>query len=286
MPNTRFAEHLSVVLELPENHPILNAVTLPARWQVLRSPPMDGAWNMACDLWMMEVAKSTGNGILRVYSWSRPTVSFGRNERALDHYSAESLAAAGLDAVRRPTGGRALLHSREVTYAVAIPIPQDTTWQAAYDATNQIVLSAMQILGVPAEIVGEDTATTTDTLPRGAPCFAGASRGEIAVNGAKLVASAVWRDRAAFLQHGSILLHDDQMLLTTIANSGIPLPEPAAALSGLLTQIPSFDAVANAIEVATKQIADVVTWKLSADDTTAIKKVREQLEQTSWLWRS
>lgn len=241
---------------------------------------------MACDLWMMEVAKLSGNGILRVYSWEHPTVSFGRNERALDHYSADSLAEAGLDAVRRPTGGRALLHSREVTYAVAIPLPQDTTWQAAYDATNLMLVNAMRTLGVLAEIVGADKATTTDTLPKGAPCFAGASRGEIAVNGSKLIASAVWRDRAAFLQHGSILLHDDQMLLTTIANSGIPRPEPAAALSGVLPETPSFNAVADAIELATKQIAEVVTWTLSADDTTAIQKLREQLQQSSWLWRS
>ena len=277
-----FRAHLSTVSELTVNA----SVTLPRQWRLLRSPSLDGAWNMACDLWLMEVAKTSGEGVLRVYSWLRPTVSFGRNERALDFYSDQSLTEAGLEAVRRPTGGRALLHSREVTYAVALPIASNISWPSAYDAVNQILLSAMRALGVNAIIVGADTATTSTTLPRGAPCFAGASRGEIAVDGAKLVASAAWRDRGAYLQHGSILLHDDQMLLTTIANAGLPRPEPAAALSGLLHAIPSFEAVADAIERATKDRADAVTWTLSADDNIAIERVRDRLVQPSWLWRS
>ena len=213
-------------------------------------------------------------------------MSFGRNEPAFDFYSDHSLSAAGLDAVRRPTGGRALFHSREVTYAVALPIDPETSWQTAYDAVNQILLSAMRSLGVGATIVGAETATTSSMLPKGAPCFAGASQGEIAVRGAKLVASAVWRDRRAYLQHGSILLHDDQMLLKTIAKAGLPLPEPAAALSGLLSEIPSFDSVAHAIELATKKRADVVTWTLSGDDNIAIERVRDRLLEPSWLWRS
>ncbi|MDQ6611581.1 MAG: hypothetical protein M3Y64_04035 [Gemmatimonadota bacterium] len=241
---------------------------------------------MACDLWLMEQAKLTGQTTLRVYSWLRPTVSFGRNERARNFYSAKSLAACNLDAVRRPTGGRALLHNREVTYSVTMPIPSAISWQLAYNAVNQILLTAVQTLGVPASIVESAAATVSSSLQPGAPCFAGASRGEIAVAGAKLVASAVWRDRDTFLQQGSILLHDDQMLLTTIADAGIPLPKPAATLSELLPTVPPFDSVADAIEAAARQHVQTVVWAPSTSDAVAIGGVRERLGQSSWLWRS
>ncbi|MEO7363148.1 MAG: hypothetical protein ABI120_22635, partial [Gemmatimonadaceae bacterium] len=102
----------------------------------------------------MAAAREYAVGILRVYEWSAPTVSFGRHERTVGIYSPESLANAGLSAVRRPTGGRALLHSRELTYSVSLPIPDETPWATAYDCVNERLLCAMLAMGIPARIVG------------------------------------------------------------------------------------------------------------------------------------
>ena len=84
-------------------------------------PPRSGSENMARDSALMDRARATGERIFSVYSWERPTLSLGRNQTAKDRYDLREMDARGIDVVRRPTGGRALLHWREVTYSVAAP---------------------------------------------------------------------------------------------------------------------------------------------------------------------
>ena len=90
-------------------------------WLLLIDAPHDGAWNMALDEALMEAAEAEGLKSLRLYAWDPPTLSFGRNEPALRRYDRAAIAARGLATVRRPTGGRAVWHHREVTYSVAAP---------------------------------------------------------------------------------------------------------------------------------------------------------------------
>ncbi|MBC8085677.1 MAG: hypothetical protein H7Z40_00310, partial [Phycisphaerae bacterium] len=196
---------------------------------------------MACDLTMLEMARDERAGFLRVYGWSEPTVSFGRNERTLGIFSPEALSAAGLAAVRRPTGGRALLHHREVTYSVAIPMEDDLRWQQAYRAVNELLQRALVGLGVPASLVESRKAGVREPQGLGGVepsgvglsevCFSGIAQGELAVNGRKIVASSVWRERGAYLQHGSIPIFDDQTMLVAAFGGSIAPPEPAAVLS-------------------------------------------------------
>src|SRR5687768_14706976 len=93
----------------------------PMRWRVLLTPPLPGADNMALDEALLERARDSGEAVARVYTWSRPTLSLGRNQTAAGRYDLALAAALGIDVVRRPTGGRAVLHHRELTYAVAAP---------------------------------------------------------------------------------------------------------------------------------------------------------------------
>ena len=76
---------------------------------------------MALDEALMSRARRSGETVLRVYGWAAPTLSFGRHQRALGEYDEAALLRAGVGVVRRPTGGRALLHDREVTYSVTAP---------------------------------------------------------------------------------------------------------------------------------------------------------------------
>jgi lipoate-protein ligase A len=101
-------------------------------WRLLDSGALDGAEQMALDSGLMDRARQTGETVLRVYRWTRPTLSFGRHETVAGHFDRARLAAAGVDAVRRPTGGRVLLHDREVTYSVTAPIAADESLRVSY----------------------------------------------------------------------------------------------------------------------------------------------------------
>src|SRR5918999_2420397 len=107
------------------------------RWRLLLTDPASGPENMALDEALMDRARATGEWVLRVYSWSRPTLSVGRHQRARDAYDPVTLAAEGLFIVRRPTGGRAILHEREVTYSVTGPAAVAGTVRESYQRINR-----------------------------------------------------------------------------------------------------------------------------------------------------
>lgn len=188
---------------------------LAPRWRLLVSPPADGVTNMAVDAALLADARRTGVATFRVYAWDRPTLSLGRHERARDRFSAAALEAEGVGVVRRPTGGRALLHHREVTYSVAAPaaLPMGES----YAAINALLLDALRALGVAAAPAAP---ARRPLRPEGAACFAEPAAGELVVDGAKLVGSAQLREEGALLQHGSILLADDQWRIARLRTPG------------------------------------------------------------------
>src|SRR4028119_220945 len=91
------------------------------RWRLIDTPPAPGAWNMAVDEALAESVRQGGLPVLRLYRWSPRCLSLGRNQPARGRYDTAALAARGIDVVRRPTGGRAVLHDRELTYCAALP---------------------------------------------------------------------------------------------------------------------------------------------------------------------
>ena len=86
------------------------------RWRLIDTAPAPGAWNMAVDEALMERVRGGGAPVLRFYRWEPACLSLGRNQPATGAYDAAAIAARGVDVVRRPTGGRAVLHHRELTY--------------------------------------------------------------------------------------------------------------------------------------------------------------------------
>ena len=201
------------------------------RWRWLKSPDAPAALQMAVDVGLMDRARETGESVLRVYGWARPTLSFGRHETVLGRYDPSDLARAEYDAVRRPTGGRVLLHDGEVTYSVTAPATDDEPLRVAYERINRLLAAALVRLGVRAEGA---RAVTRERRPGRDACFAAPSAGELVVDGRKLVASAQRRADGALLQHGSILLVDRQATLAALAREPMPLPAPAATLESAL----------------------------------------------------
>src|SRR5438034_10170875 len=110
------------------------------RWRTLLTSPSPGVENMALDEALMERAAATGEWICRLYAWSEPTVSFGRNQSAARHYDRTRLSERRLPAVRRPTGGRAILHHREITYSVAAPVSGAGGLHESYLLINRLLV--------------------------------------------------------------------------------------------------------------------------------------------------
>jgi lipoate-protein ligase A len=255
------------------------------RWRLLVAPPRRGAENMARDVALMRRARETGESVFSIYGWSQPTLSFGRNQRAIGCYDMEQILSLGIDTVRRPTGGRSLLHNREVTYSVTAPLQAGVALRDSYERINLILLTALRSLGVGASVATPDGAATP---PDNSPCFAAPSRGELITDGRKLVGSAQWREAGALLQHGSILIEDDQSLipLVSLGQNGSSTITPPATLTEALGRKPVFDEIAGALVGALREIEDCQAN--SIDESEVGDSTRAELprfENEVWTWR-
>ena len=179
---------------------------------------------MAIDCALLDLVRSEGGAVLRVYHWHPHCLSFGRHEPALRRYGQEKVLARGVDVVRRPTGGRAVWHARELTYALAQPA-DGISLRASYRAIHGMMADAVRRLGAPALLAADPPRVRG--LGAGA-CFAQPVGGEVVVAGRKIVGSAQLREDGALLQHGSMLLEDDQSLVRELAGSAA---EPAAEIT-------------------------------------------------------
>jgi lipoate-protein ligase A len=196
--------------------------------------------------------------------------------------------------VRRPTGGRAILHWREVTYSVTAPLgalaPADAPLAAAYGRINAVLVAALRTLGLAAR---EAVPAGRTPVPDGAPCFEVPTGGELVLDGPsgarKLVGSAQWREDGALLQHGSILLADDQSAVPDLALRPLP-PVPApATLEAALGRRPALAEVAAALEAAARAALDADATALDGDALAAVRGAAEaraaHYRDPAWTWR-
>ena len=250
------------------------------RWLDLE--PRTGAANMAIDQTLLGRA-GRGERWLRLYRWHPACLSFGRHERAERRYDRERITAAGLDTVRRPTGGRAVWHAGELTYAVAMPADDLSAVRTAYLEIHRMLLQALRALGIEATLAA---AAPTPGLDAGA-CFARPVGGEILVQGRKVVGSAQVREGGGLLQHGAILLRDDQATLREVTR-GTPPPDGSAPLERILGRPLAPDAVAGAIAgaAAERWPGD---WIGNGGDAGLLHEAechRPRFASAAWTWRA
>ena len=252
-------------------------------WSLLLTPPLSGAENMALDEALLERAAASGTAVFRVYSWAEPTLSFGRNQATRGTYDRVRARSHGVEVVRRPTGGRSLLHHREVTYSVTAPVSLAGSFRESYARINRLLVGGLRRLGISVEVAAPRERSLP---PSAAPCFERPAAGELVVDGRKLVGSAQWRDQGAMLQHGSILVEDDQSLVSSLADD-VALPPPAATLAAALGRTPSVDEVARALFDTVREIESVDADELQIDSALESAQARlvARYVDDCWTWR-
>lgn len=173
---------------------------------------MKPAENMAMDSAILQgVVSGNSPNTIRIYDWSPATVSFGYHQDIANQIDLERVLENGFGIVRRPTGGRAVLHWEEVTYAVIAKNAGIFTGSIlnVYRIIGKVLLAALHQVGVNADMQ-EGLPSQTEQKSWTSPCFSSASKYEIQYKGKKIIGSAQIRKSGSFLQHGSILLNHNQ----------------------------------------------------------------------------
>ncbi|MEZ4860772.1 MAG: lipoate--protein ligase family protein [Caldilineaceae bacterium] len=200
----------------------------PATWRlIIEDEPRSGAANMALDQAIaMACAVGESPPTLRFYRWQPPAISLGRHQ-PLAEIDKAAVALRGYDLVRRSTGGRAILHTDELTYSVAAPASEPRVKGGVMDAylrLSNALVAGLQGLGLAADKAAGDVRTGRDVS---AACFEVPSAYEITAGGRKLIGSAQSRRARYVLQHGSLPLAGD---ITRLIDVLVLPPEQAAAL--------------------------------------------------------
>jgi lipoate-protein ligase A len=245
-------------------------------------PPLSGRENMARDHALARCLLP-GEGVARFYQWAPPTVSFGRNEPARGLYREDEAAAEGVGFVRRPTGGRAVLHDRELTYAMAFPLESLGGLKASYRLVNEGLLAGLYHLGAAAELARD---TGPPLPPDAGPCFRQPAEGEVTAQGRKLVGSAQVRLGRCVLQHGSLILDGDQELLRRLQVGERPAPPPAT-LKSLLGNLPAMETLVSGLESGLAAILGG-SWsrgEMRPEEDAMAAELARHYGDPSWTWR-
>jgi lipoate-protein ligase A len=180
-----------------------------ATWRLLNTGYLDGATNMAIDEAISRAVQANlAPPTLRFFGWQPACLSLGQAQPGGDVDQA-ACHAADVDVVRRPTGGRAILHTDELTYSVIAPEREPRvagTIVESYKRLSEGLLNGLQSMGVPTRQVEQPDDHDRD---QGPVCFEVPSNYEIVFDGKKLVGSAQMRRAGVVLQHGAIPLHGD-----------------------------------------------------------------------------
>ncbi len=255
-------------VEIPDSrHSSREAGIYPvAEWRLIYSPAADGPTNMAVDEAILHTVGSRESGpTLRLYRWEPPCLSLGRGQPIQD-VDRRALKAAGYGLVRRPTGGRALLHIDELTYSIIVSEDDPRVGGGVVESYRRLsagLVRGLERLGVT-DIVADER--VEDRGGEGAVCFEVPSHYEITVGGKKLVGSAQMRARGVVLQHGAIPLYGD-----------------IARICPLITDLPDAARVRARATTVERALGRRVGWEEAADALAAglaeALRLRPKLDQ-------
>lgn len=184
------------------------------KWIFLNTGFQTGTYNMEVDVLLTRQFAEQGIPIFRVYGWKPFTISVGYHQ-SLDVFDLAKVRQAGVNIVRRPTGGGAIFHAEELTYSVVMNIGK-CSLREIYFFVNKGLVEGVRQLGIPAELSGQNNNLRTATIPLSVtPCFSSFAKYEIQVNGKKIVGSAQRRYGDIVLQQGTFLLGPQHQRITS-----------------------------------------------------------------------
>ena len=267
-----------------------------SKWYFINSGPCSPSYNMALDEALLDL-HSQGEipPVIRFYEWNPATLSIGYFQSAEKDIDLEVLREQKLGFVRRPTGGRAVLHENELTYSIIVSeqypdMPISVT--DAYRVLSEGLLRGFQNLGLDAYFSIPDTEEKQQDLkkPKSAVCFDAPSWYELVVEGKKVAGSAQTRQKGVILQHGAILLDLDVEKLLSVFKFSSPeakekmrqkLPEKAVAINRLTDKEITIPQCITAFKEGFEQALEIelVPYQLTDEQLQYVKK----LEQTKYL---
>ncbi|MDI6807953.1 MAG: lipoate--protein ligase family protein [Candidatus Eisenbacteria bacterium] len=219
---------------------------------------------------------------VRAYSWRAPTISVGYGQVMHEILNVEKCTALGIEIVRRPTGGGAVLHDEELTYSVAGSL-KSSLFGGVRESQLKIALllkRTLELLGLSAEIAAGPGRTVT--AGGDSACFAAPSKCEITVDGKKIVGSAAAVRQGCFLQHGSILLGDSHLrLVEFLKEGGSSIRERSASASSLLGRKVSSEEVLSLFKAACSEILGQVLPAKDVASELALKATIRQPETSA-----
>jgi len=191
------------------------------KWRILKSGNLNPAENMAIDEAILNgIIRGRSVPTIRFYGWKPATVSCGYHQSAEKEIDFAALKEFGFGFVRRPTGGRLVLHNEEVTYSVIAPTSGKFSGNITeiYSEISKVLASGFSMLGIEVDFEKGELSSKEQRQVSN-PCFTSSSRFELSYKRKKIVGSAQLRKENAFLQHGSILLNHNQSKIAFILSN-------------------------------------------------------------------
>ncbi len=260
-------------------------------WRLLfdEADPCDahsGAWNMAVDETLLESVRVGGPVTVRFYAWSPPCLSFGRNQPARGIFDPSLAARRSIDLVRRPTGGSAVFHCLEVTYAVAASVGLLGGPRNSYAEINHALVNGLARLGVAAS-TSASCARSGFAAEARTPCFQQVAKGEVVAGGGKLVGSAQRCERRAILQHGSILLDGDQTPVLELQGRAANDAEGPTTLRELLGEVPDRASIHHALAAGFERYFGIrlAPAALGREERERARQLTLRYRSDNWTWR-
>lgn len=257
-------------------------------WLYLHEPePRKGSWNMAVDDYLFQNLSEAPETCLRFYSWERPTVSLGYSQKIEKVLDEDFCRANGIDIVRRLTGGKLVLHFREVTYSLCSSDAAlfTNTLKGSYRLISQGLIAGLKKMGISAAL----SKPPPEAYVRGnLPCFSYPAEDEIEVKGRKIVGSAQKRTEGKFLQHGSIpLVYEEQPLLAVSRLQNSVDKVRMISISEVLDRPMDFNKAVTFLSQGLKEFFSI-SLKPFVFDATQMKEIKalqeKRHENPDWLY--
>jgi len=257
-------------------------------WElIIDDQPLKGSLNMAIDEFMFSLVKKEKKTILRFYQWKKPTASLGYFQKVNEVINLNYLKEKNFDLVRRITGGKLVLHDKEITYSIASSEAEIFTnsLKNSYQLISQALCLGFSKMGINAQLASRKVFSY---LSKSLPCFSYPAQDEIKVNGKKLVGSAQKREGDCFLQHGSIPIESDYEILRRLTPESTPQFEKnMTSLKEILGRDISFSEVVSFLVQGFKEFFQIEFKNkiFNEQEKKEILTIQKKYESPSWNFK-